>query len=298
MRSWIRHRRRLAGWQHTIMTMTIRGSQIPLRYYAAVRRLAERRFIRLLVAAALIASCLALWALRAWGLTDRLRYAWWERQCLRHVTSPGTIAFTDDPDEASFCLAQRDYQPPQRPLFELPASDPWVKKWKTPAFYNPLAARRLPLPSPLRTSQKLSGVAFLHGRRVNGSERLVAVCFDTTAYGPAGVDVGLYAFTLVPSGLFQHQKAPRCRLSSAPFLFVATPTKGRFRLEVGSPDPLDDSHFTIPYHYGDQSGLIDGWLRADPGGRATDFHVDLDIPNPLLEKIAASRNEVLPPISP
>jgi hypothetical protein len=35
------------------------------------------------------------------------------------------------------------------------------------------------------------------------------------------------------------------------------------RLFPGQPDPLDESHFTIPYDAGGVAGTIDGWLEAN-----------------------------------
>jgi hypothetical protein len=35
------------------------------------------------------------------------------------------------------------------------------------------------------------------------------------------------------------------------------------RLYAGQPDPVDSSHFTIPYETTSGRGTIDGWLQAD-----------------------------------
>jgi hypothetical protein len=47
----------------------------------------------------------------------------------------------------------------------------------------------------------------------------------------------------------------------------AVPASKALRVFPGQPDPLDESHFTIPYDAGGVTGTIDGWLQADDSVR-------------------------------
>jgi hypothetical protein len=48
----------------------------------------------------------------------------------------------------------------------------------------------------------------------------------------------------------------------APLVFNP-PASKPLRLFPGRPDPLDESHFTIPYDAGGVTGTIDGWQADD-----------------------------------
>ena len=102
---------------------------------------------------------------------------------------------------------------------------------------------------------------FVHARRSPaGRQRLLVVSFDPLCFLAGGPqpfsadvrwldgrwgDMG-YAYGFVPPAF-------------------AVPASKPLRLFAGQPDPLDESHFTIPYDAGGVAGTIDGWLQADDG---------------------------------
>jgi len=99
---------------------------------------------------------------------------------------------------------------------------------------------------------------FLHARDGGAGERLVYLHFDATTFGagdplPLTIEVWKSRILTGPKPLTD---------SKAALPFYCPPTD-HLALNFGQPDPLDPSHFTIPFTAGARHGTIHGYLQPD-----------------------------------
>jgi hypothetical protein len=100
---------------------------------------------------------------------------------------------------------------------------------------------------------------FLHARcSPAGRQRLLEVSFDPLCFLAGGTE----PFTARARWLDGRWGEMGYAHAMTPFHFDL-PASKPLRLSPGRPDPLDESHFTIPYDAGGAAGTIDGWLQAD-----------------------------------
>lgn len=124
--------------------------------------------------------------------------------------------------------------------------------------------RNLYITVPTTASQAAEGenqaLVFMHRLHTPaGRERLVLLTFD----GPSFVWRSENPFRAQAADTgFSFRRLPSVWLKTVNFPFSPKDTRP-LRLFAGQPDPLDPTHFTIPYDLGGDPGTIDGWLQND-----------------------------------
>ena len=101
---------------------------------------------------------------------------------------------------------------------------------------------------------KRIGIAFMHARRATGkAKRIVLIELNAMSSNNLSSNtqfLTLSGKTVIPSSGMR-VNGGEIRLPT---------TFGPIQLFAGQPDPADESHFTMKYCLGSQTGIIDGWL--------------------------------------
>jgi hypothetical protein len=166
----------------------------------------------------------------AWNQARLLHY---QRRCLTHVDSPGTLAF----DGGSG--------------IRKPNAD-WERFY---ALFSPPGGIHGP-------------TVFVHElRRPDGGKRLVVVEAELPASSMPNQVLPLFApplrfdsTVIVRGGLWEQ---PQLRSNGSWFTPYGFLDRPGFHLHAGQIDPANPSHFTIAFDYPDHSGTIDGWLQPN-----------------------------------
>ena len=199
-----------------------------------------------------------------------------QEQCLAHALPAGTVAYTEDPAVAA---GLADLRERYAPVSSQPASSeiavPPVAL-REPPFWAALRELSATLPVGYVTTKPYP-MLFLHERTTpSGQPRVVVVQWVAETGHVADVSRLLAGRMHAPASrtaaatLIDHVQV-RVRLPAP------DPSQGRpagahalnrqrpqpLTLFAGQPDPDDASHFTIPYAFGENAGVIDGWVSED-----------------------------------
>jgi hypothetical protein len=273
----------------------MKTSSVPLNY---AHHNPRRRLLRRTVGAVILALMVALFyepaveqtqsfcaALRA--RSDRERYL---VQCLRHTAATDAVAFNEAPLAAAADQLTQVYpgtwamddlargitaDQRARRATAVCAVYPGVPSCLTSfELANDFPYRRMRCVSCLRQlamitmssrppASRYRSVLFLHGRHSpGGPERLVCVTFDGPAF--AWFDYPVFETKVFAHGRWRRTlQVSSSLVTDLPLHHAVQP----LRLFAGQPDPRDESHFTIHYTRGSESGTIDGRLRTDDSVR-------------------------------
>ena len=224
----------------------------PLNYAAAVPLARNRRVQRLAVIAAVCISLIGLgWVGWAGFLRDRIPFwrAWYRSE--NFAEAPSTVVYTNDrglvpqligSGYSSWCSASS------------PAGKVVLDACRPAAVRNELWRS-------FRCGVYLQDpCAFLHWRHTAGqSNRIVAVSARFGLFDWDRVQLRLYPEVFEGSWPPMPHRDPRNDWDTNG-LSVIVFFKEQFTLYAGQPDPVDPSHFTIPYSLGRKLGTIEGRL--------------------------------------
>jgi len=208
-----------------------------LDYAPDANRRHRRRFRRALLAAILsLFLILAIkWFRPAINHTQLLYY---QHRCLTHTARPDQIV-------ADSHLQVTQYVP----------SPDWGRFY---AAFSPPGGR-------------FTSTVFLGElRRKDTGSRLVSVDLRLGAHLDLGAStVAFDTHVIELAGLWSKPRLCQNRTWLSPFVTPWYPpslyARSLKRLYAGQVDPSDHSHFTIEFEYGEQRGIVDGWLGTDDG---------------------------------
>jgi hypothetical protein len=183
-------------------------------------------------------------------LRQRVVFLRLQRDCLQYVAPPGTVAFSDDPEEAKVLLQRPDYCAVS--IFE---THPLSPQWQPPAGFIPPPATALPKTFDYPHS------LFLHGlRTASGAEYLVS------AHVWLNGDEEFHFVKIIvevkrPVELFG---SPESLVNVASGLHGFDLRRGdSIRFYFGEVSPVDPSRFRIPFEMNGQRGVVEGHLGED-----------------------------------
>lgn len=209
----------------------------PLAYSAS--RPSRTRLVRRIALVTVVAAvALAAVQYRA-PLINRVRRAYWERQCLARVDPGGTVVWEEDPISAKQLLAagrhRAVYQSTTCPVVY--DFQPWREYSQTPPTFP-------------------TDAVFCHRRQATGGvPRLVVVGH---VLEPGGV---ILSTVIEPGGLWG---TPRdCVPELGAYRVLHRPSDSRLQLLAGRVDPTDPSRFVLPYRMDGEGGEIEGRLMPD-----------------------------------
>jgi hypothetical protein len=219
----------------------------------------RRRLVRLSILLLIIAMIGAAYFHRD-EISLRVRRVYWARQCMKHVTPPGTVLYESDPVKAkALADSSGDYMccPPR------PPSDSFVSFVMPPegALYVPRVLRSLATTEPdVAPWLGLSAVSFVGERRTPSGKRRLIVLYGNTinaSRNPAYINHTV----VVPPTLFTRKlRLPPNRWSEV----YGKETWAN--LSPAVPDPTDPTHLSADFvtlTKPPQSGTIDIYLRDD-----------------------------------
>jgi hypothetical protein len=217
----------------------------PVLEYAAKRELPWRKWWRRV--AAIFAVLLIVGGV-VYFTKDDVGYWWWSRKVLKARIVCGA---------ATFPAAAVVYD------FDGTAFRPWWSDTGTP---EEKAAHLLDL-------HDFDSLALLHERKTrSGKVRIVALRVEAmvniTGHGFFGYKMLAEARANDPKAFWAGDEFD-VRLLDGTLL---RPVSGRpMRIFAGQVDPVDESHFTVPYELNGVRGVLDGWLEDNPSPGAAEI---------------------------
>lgn len=212
-----------------------------------------RRAVLLLILVAAGVAGVKLWP----SVWERARLLYWQRQCMAHTAPPDQIVCIETP-------VYRWNPPP----FVAAAPDP-------ECLVKYAATARVSVPV-----GKGGPVVFLHDRRTLGGVRRLVVIRRIPPGGRMSVDAptSFEESVVTPAGFITPPSVAIIfwEQEMVPVYYNLDGTAPIIRLYAGQADPADESHFTIRYESGNESGTLDGWLRDNPfcrGGASVEWSV-------------------------
>ena len=240
---------------HDARDTSLPASNQPLDY-APGEPIRRRRRVRewFTVIAVLAVVLLAWW--QGPSTYRRIARAYWQHRVARYLAPADRVVYEEDPSRWATLLAQPEYR-------KMPVSSPG---WSPFVAYLASPLQRL---SEITKARPGATVVFAHARRTpGGRECIVVVWMAYNAIRPDAVgatpdnQVGVRLPTDVTSG-GKHLEAMNILYVAPPSVAENRQTPLYMRIYAGQPDPLDPTHFTIPYEIGEYSDVLDGYLRDD-----------------------------------
>lgn len=216
-----------------------------------------------------------------------------QKQIQTHTIPAGTIAYTEDPALAATLAGDRKrYQTVVMRTggtvysWMMPVLDEWVSPvaLKEPSFWTSLRGLKA-----IEAGYEMSSaypMIFMHARTTpSGATRNVVVqwvaeqsCMDGGNGSRRDVETSRLLAARMHASAARSTEATlidqiqvRVRLPEPDVIRVTRTPAGSVTMDrpppltlfAGEADPVDASHFTIPYAIGENTGVIDGWVTED-----------------------------------